>query len=163
VKEAALPPKSVDRSAQASLRTAASLLKMKGDNMSFDFFALPTLLYDDVIDGRLEVHGIRAVTDPNDDRSACLFEGNQVLWVYAGSNGDANFVSCACYQPIKIIEIMRDVFGVDFVEDDPYNPEIYSDLPTKDADASYIPLRPDRDRSARATAKSSDHDDDVPF
>jgi hypothetical protein len=90
--------------------------------MSTDYCPLKKVPACDLFDGRLEEFGVREHVRPDAEKSRCLTDGRNCVWVYIDDDG---FVSCLTRyypngDPEKILNAVADVFDTDIVsEHDP--------------------------------------------
>jgi hypothetical protein len=87
--------------------------------VSTSYRALGHLSFYDVFNGQLERFGVReAASEGTGEGSRCLTDGRNFLWVYATSQGLAEFTRCHPNgTPGPILATIEEAFGIEIVSE----------------------------------------------
>jgi hypothetical protein len=88
--------------------------------MSTDFRPLKDILAHEMFDGRLETFGVseRFVADQSTERSRCLTDGRNFMWVYSNDHGFVSGITrYGGNAPSKILRAISETFDTDIVSE----------------------------------------------
>jgi hypothetical protein len=136
--------------------------------MSIDFRPIGKIIFDDLFTttlagGRVREHIVHREDDiETSETTRCLTDGENYVWAFRDDFGFVHsFTRWAGNRATFILQAVIDAFDTDIVSED--EPRYWGFETEEEWEAALENMHGLNDRSAGATAKSSDQDDDVPF